>query len=136
MSRNGHRGVDRARRLLQRGAGKKMPALTESQNAKMIRRLMVTQALVGSPKNFVIIVGNQLIDCSRTYKTMGSEGGKVIGDAVVLVHKRDLAKIIGDKAALKFWVPGVGLVKDGDDGGLVSVASDDSEPSNGNNSDA
>ena len=49
MSRNGHRGVDRARRLLQRGAGKKMPALNDSQNTMMIRRLMVTQAL--APRN-------------------------------------------------------------------------------------
>lgn len=112
MSRNGHHGANRSRRVLQRGVGKKLPALKESGNARMIRKLMVSRALRGNPKNFVVIVGNQLLDCSGTFKTVGSEGGKVIGDSVILVHKRDLAKIIGEEAALKFWVPGVGRVDD------------------------
>ncbi len=110
--RNGHGGADRSRRILRRGASKKMPAPTENNNAIMIRKLMASQAMHGNPKNFVVIVGNQLIDCSGTFKGFLSEGGKVIGDSVLLVHKRDLAKIIGKKAALRFWHPELGRVED------------------------
>ena len=89
-----------------------MPAPAESNNALMIRKLMATQAMHGNPKNFVVIVGNQLIDTSGTFKGFLSEGGRVVGDSVLLVHKRDLAKIIGKKAALRFWHPDLGLVED------------------------
>ncbi|KKN67581.1 hypothetical protein LCGC14_0460360 [marine sediment metagenome] len=89
-----------------------MSALTENNNAIMIRKLMATQAMHGNPKNFVVIVGNQLIDTSGTFKGFLSEGGRVVGDSVLLVHKKDLAKIIGKKAALRFWHPDLGLVED------------------------
>ena len=109
-----------------------MPAPAESNNALMIRKLMATQAMHGNPKNFVVIVGNQLLDCSGTFKGFLSEGGRVTGDSVLLVHKRDLAKIIGKKAALRFWHPDVGLVEDV----LVSVVKGTSDPEDEGQTDA
>ena len=133
MSRgNGRGGADRSRRVLQRTPSRKMSALTENNNAIMIRKLMATQAMHGNPKNFVVIVGNQLIDTSGTFKGFLSEGGRVVGDSVLLVHKKDLAKIIGKKAALRFWHPDVGLVENV----LVSMAKRDSDPEDEGQTDA
>ncbi len=76
----------------------------------MIRKLMASRAIRGNPENYVVIIGSELIDCSGSYSAVLSEGGKVFGDTVALVHKRDLAKVIGEEAALRFWEPGVGRV--------------------------
>ncbi|KKM94495.1 hypothetical protein LCGC14_1197770 [marine sediment metagenome] len=108
--RNGHKGASRTRRVLQRVGTKRLPDKPLSDNAVAIKRLMVSRALKGNPKNYVVIMGSKILDHGGTYNALLSEGGEVIGDDVLLIHKRDLAGIIGDKAALRFWDPLTGRV--------------------------
>lgn len=107
---NGHGGAKRTRAVLRRTVGKQTLPISDSSNAMMIRRLMATRAMRGRPDNFVVIVGSKILDCAGTFEAVLTEGGEVIGDDVLLVHKRDLAKIVGKKASLRFWDPDTGRV--------------------------
>jgi hypothetical protein len=61
----------------------------------------------GNFRDFVLFVGDQMYDAWGVYTITrkaaeGSDGAPI----VALVHKRDLAKIIGPENAGRFWHPG------------------------------
>ena len=133
-SKNGHSGASRTRAVLARGGRKKLPSIEQSANSMTIRRLMATRAIKGRPENYVVIAGSKILDCSGTFNAVLSNGGEQVGtEQVYLVHKRDLAKVIGDKAAARFWTPGEGRVNGV--GAAPPKPKEDAEPEKGGGSD-
>lgn len=87
-------------------AGPKYPK--DTPNGGMIRNMMKSTKQKGNPKDFVILVGNRLIDWWGSYDVMyqpeGENEAKKMGvDGVALLHKRILHNILPAEIASQFW---------------------------------
>lgn len=74
-----------------------------TNNGRMIAEMMHARRLRGNPKDYVILVGPRLIDFAGTYEIQGMMQPKV-----VLVHKRELSRVVGEQASRRFWRRGTG----------------------------
>jgi hypothetical protein len=65
-----------------------------------IRDYMKATKTRGNPKDFVLFIGNEMLDEWGKYQV--NRNGEVVS-MVWLVHKRDLHRVIGPTEAAKFW---------------------------------
>jgi hypothetical protein len=65
-----------------------------------IRDYMKATKTRGNPKDFVLFIGNEMLDEWGKYQV--NRNGEMLSP-VWLVHKRDLHRVIGPKEAAKFW---------------------------------
>lgn len=65
-----------------------------------IRDYMKVTKTRGNPKDFVLFIGNEMLDEWGKYQV--NRNGEM-KSPVWLVHKRDLHRVIGPKEAAKFW---------------------------------
>jgi len=80
----------------------------DTPNGGMIRDFLKKVKHRGNPKDFVIIVGNRLLDWWGNYDIMfqpeGEEQAKKMGvNGITLLHKKDLHKILPEEIASQFW---------------------------------
>jgi hypothetical protein len=80
-----------------------------TDNGRMIAELMHSKRIKGSPKDYVIVVGQRLIDYRGTYDIRGLEARHGFA-GVNLVHKRELERFVGSEQSRRFWRRGVGRV--------------------------
>jgi hypothetical protein len=81
-------------------AAKQRPNMTA--NEQLIADMMVKVRKRGNPKDYVVLTGLRMIDFFGSYDIKPpSQSDGVKG--VVLVHKRNLHRILGDEVASKFW---------------------------------
>ena len=96
------------RRIHKWGAGKPGQVAT-SRDGAMILETMAAAGVRGNYKDYVLLLGNRLVDRS------GAKDVKVLHDAplsgahVEVIHKRDLHRFIGEQA-LQYWDPRYGRV--------------------------
>ena len=81
-------------------------------NGIMIHDLMKAHKVNGNFKDYVVIVGNRLIDYRRSFDITLDDEGTLGVDGIALVHKRKLKNIIGEKAAAQLWHPIFGRIID------------------------
>jgi len=82
------------------------PARSEKKDTKggaLIRSLMEAGNKKGNPKNFVVLIGERLIDWTGVIEIIGNDEGFEPSPGMRLVHKRDLHKYIGARQAALFW---------------------------------
>jgi hypothetical protein len=79
-----------------------------THHGKRLMAFMGDSKAKGNFKDYVLFVGDQMIDAwgQYTIRRQAVEGAEPA--PVVLVHKRDLRKIIGDDNAKRFWHRGIG----------------------------
>jgi hypothetical protein len=72
-------------------------------HGKRLMAFMADSKVKGNFKDYALFVGDQMIDAwgQYTIRRQAPEGSEPA--PVVLVHKRDLWKIIGDDNAKRFW---------------------------------
>lgn len=80
----------------------------DTANGGMIRDFLKKVKHRGNPKDFVIIVGNRLLDWWGSYDIMfqpeGEDEAKKMGvNGITLLHKKDLYKVLPEDIAAKFW---------------------------------
>lgn len=80
-----------------------------TDNGRMIAELMHSKQLKGSPKDYVILVGRRLIDYKGTFDIGGLKAKHGFG-GVTLVHKRELARFVGEQESRRFWRRGLGRI--------------------------
>ncbi len=82
-------------------------------NGKNVYECMVGAGYGGDVRDYMVLVGNRMIDYKGSYDMVLS-GGKVgVGDDEIrVVHKKLLKNIIGKTAALRFWHPTFGRLID------------------------
>jgi hypothetical protein len=70
-------------------------------NEKVIRDLMKIKKYRGNPKDYVVLAGDNVMDVDGSVPVKRkTEQGR---DKVLLLHKKDLHKIIDDAQAARFW---------------------------------
>lgn len=57
----------------------------------------------GNYKDYVVIAEGRLIDWSDSWDILAPDGQPLGFDGVVLMHKRALAGVLGERFASKFW---------------------------------
>ena len=87
---------------------KREPKGAKTADGKLIQGLMVATSTKGSYKDFVVIMGNRMIEWKGTMDVVLLPGAPV-DSPTALVHKRCLHEFIGD-ASLKYWSPKTGRV--------------------------
>lgn len=70
-------------------------------NEMMIRDLMKVKKRKGNPKDYVILVGTSMFDAYGLYPIKRVTDAGV--DGMVLLHKKNLHRFIGDEHAARFW---------------------------------
>jgi len=80
-------------------------------NAKMIATAMASEKIRGDCRDYVLLVGDRLIDYRDSHgmtitQADGTQPIKV--DKPWLVHKRNLHKIMSPELAARFWHPTLG----------------------------
>lgn len=88
---------------------RKLAKPVKTANGRIIRDLMLANDVKGSYKDYVIISGERLIDWTGSFDIF-KDGRPLRAEAVALIHKSKLAKVIGDDAAKVFWRPGFGRI--------------------------
>ena len=85
-----------------------------TSNSKMIHEFMEENHVKGFYKDYVIMMGDRLVDWLGSFNVVKVEEGKFSGilkvEGMALIHKRNLHTIIGDEAAKRFWHPRLGRV--------------------------
>lgn len=83
-------------------------------NGKNVHECMVGAGYSGDVRDYMVLVGNRMIDYKGSYDIVFESGGKVgVGDDKIrVVHKKLLKNIIGKTAALRFWHPTFGRLID------------------------
>lgn len=79
-----------------------------TQNARMIINIMAENKIRGSYKDYILIVGNNLIDWKRSYNVTikrDAESGSV---GVLIMHKKNLKNVLPAAMAAEFWHPTLG----------------------------
>jgi transposase len=84
----------------------------KTQNARHIVESMISTGIRGDYRDYVLMVGDQLIDWRKTMNVQAEDGLPVRVEKPVLIHKSKLAKIIGVEAAKTFWHPTFGRLVD------------------------
>jgi len=86
------------------GASKRGHRTYPTANAKMIGELMKAKKVRGNFKDYVIIVGDRLIDWDGSYQIRfeGEDADKK-PSGLALLHKRVLDMYIGPELAKQFW---------------------------------
>jgi len=87
-------------------------AIAKTQNGRSIIQTMLDEKIGGNFKNYVIIVGDQLLDWKKTMTMTASDGFSARVDKPVLVHKSKLKNIISQEASATFWHPIFGRLVD------------------------
>jgi hypothetical protein len=87
-------------------------ARAKTQNGRHIVRTMLDEKIKGDFKDYVIIVGDQLLDWQKTMTLTAHDGMPVRVDKPVLIHKSKLKNIISPEAAKAFWHPVFGRLVD------------------------
>lgn len=87
-------------------------------NGNRIAQMMIGVGERGNPKDYVVIVGDTLVDWTGSWNiVIKNNGGGVskigVSKAAALVHKSRLDRVIGPKTAGLFWRPGVGRIHRG-----------------------
>lgn len=78
-------------------------------NGKIIRDLMLAHKVKGNYKDFVVITGSRLMDWAASFDIRNVETGQAASTPrIMLIHKRDLNRVIGPEAAKAFWRKGIG----------------------------
>lgn len=104
--------VARKRAASLREKNERRLSLAKTQNGRHIIKLMIEEKIRGSFKDYVIIVGNQLLDWRKNMTLTAHDGLSVRVDKPVLVHKSKLKNIISQEAAAAFWHPVFGRLVD------------------------
>jgi len=83
-------------------------------NGKNVHECMVGAGYGGDVRDYMVLVGNRMVDYKGSYDMVLEGGGKVgVGDDEIRVmHKKRLKYIIGETAALRFWHPTFGRLID------------------------
>lgn len=87
-------------------------ATAKTQNGRHIIQLMIEEKVRGDFKDYVIIVGDQLLDWRKNMTLTAQDGLSVRVANPVLVHKSKLKNIISQEAAEAFWHPVFGRLVD------------------------
>lgn len=78
-----------------------------TENGKFIATAMEEHSVAGSWKDYVLFVGDQMLDAWGTYSIARVSSAESTGEpatkTVALLHKRRLALAIGPHAAARFW---------------------------------
>ena len=96
----------------QRERNEKRLSTVKTPNGRHIVKLMIEEKIKGNYKDYVIIIGDQLLDWRRTMTMKTTEGASVGVNQPVLVHKSKLKNIISQEAAETFWHPRYGRLVD------------------------
>lgn len=83
-------------------------------NGKNIHELMTEAGFVGDVRDYMILVGDRMVDYKDSYAMVVKTGGKLsVGDDDIRVmHKKKLKNVIGEEAARRFWHPTIGRLVD------------------------
>lgn len=88
-------------------AARKAPPPTKGQ---IVRRLMLERKVRGNVKDFMVLHGALMMDYEGTYELhWNRDGSKANIEPVLLVHKRELAKVMVPEVARLFWNPSLGV---------------------------
>lgn len=79
-------------------------------NGKLIQDLMAKREVKGHYKDYVMYVGNRIIDWTGAWDAHNEQGEPVGFDGVLLIHMSKLKDHLGEKFASRYWKPGIGRV--------------------------
>lgn len=84
------------------------PPANITPNGKRIWDMMALSGVKGNHRDYVIFVGDQLIETYNTYTFKPSGDGKAPDSKIRLVHKSKLPAILGPEQGAKFWDKRIG----------------------------
>ncbi len=85
---------------------KRNPPARITPNGRKIWDMMQHHKIKGNHKDYVIFIGDVLLDTYGDY-TIKRDSGEA-SEMIMLVRKSDLTRIIGSKEAEKFWCSKIG----------------------------
>lgn len=82
----------------------------DPSNGKLIRGLMKAGKQRGNPRDYVVLVGSQMMEFVASYTVVFTEDSAYEpSEGMTLVHKRNLYRFIGDGQAARFWNRKLGI---------------------------
>jgi len=84
-------------------------AVDQTPNAKMILDAMRSEGVKGNYRDYVLLVGDRLIDWKGSHNIVTIDGNKPAHvSGIRLMHKRNLKNVLPEDIAAMFWHPKMG----------------------------